>query len=87
MNYAYILLQCAGAGILGFALWLRYNSEYFADLPDVDNSTFEAFYIMCYILMGAGGVIMLVGILGCCGAVKESMCLLIVVSIHFEYKQ
>ncbi|XP_072031337.1 CD9 antigen-like isoform X2 [Amphiura filiformis] len=73
-----VILGCAGAGILGFALWLRYNSGYFQDLPDVENTSFEAFYIGCYILMGAGGVIMLVGILGCCGACKESMCLLVV---------
>lgn len=29
-----------------------------------------------YILIGAGGLVMLVGFFGCCGAVKESQCLL-----------
>lgn len=29
-----------------------------------------------YILIGAGGLVMLVGFFGCCGAVRESQCLL-----------
>lgn len=29
-----------------------------------------------YILIGAGSLVMLVGFFGCCGAVRESQCLL-----------
>lgn len=34
-----------------------------------------------YILIGAGALMMLVGFLGCCGAVQESQCMLGLVSI------
>lgn len=34
------------------------------------------FYSGVYILIGAGSLIMLVGFFGCCGAVRESQCLL-----------
>lgn len=35
-----------------------------------------------YILIGAGSLVMLVGFFGCCGAVRESQCLLGSVSEH-----
>lgn len=35
-----------------------------------------------YILIGAGSLVMLVGFFGCCGAVRESQCLLGSVSVH-----
>lgn len=34
-----------------------------------------------YILIGAGALIMVVGFLGCCGAVQESQCMLGLVSV------
>ena len=34
-----------------------------------------------YILIGAGALMMLVGFLGCCGAVQESQCMLGLVSV------
>ena len=39
-----------------------------------------------YILIGAGSLVMLVGFFGCCGAVRESQCLLGSVStMHLTY--
>uniref|UniRef100_A0A3P9MZ03 Tetraspanin 2b n=1 Tax=Poecilia reticulata TaxID=8081 RepID=A0A3P9MZ03_POERE len=37
---------------------------------------FMFFYSRVYILIGAGSLIMLVGFFGCCGAVRESQCLI-----------
>lgn len=40
-----------------------------------------------YILIGAGSLVMLVGFFGCCGAVRESQCLLGSVSTNvYEHK-
>ena len=35
-----------------------------------------------YVLIGVGGFIFIVGFLGCCGALKESQCMLGTVSIR-----
>lgn len=39
-----------------------------------------------YILIGAGSLVMLVGFFGCCGAVRESQCLLGSVSTNTLYE-
>ncbi|XP_022083735.1 CD81 antigen-like [Acanthaster planci] len=74
------LLWLAGVAMLGFGLWLRYGQQFFPNLsPSGDEdavSAVSAYNIGTYALMAAGAVIMAIGILGCCGAVKESFCLL-----------
>lgn len=35
-----------------------------------------------YLLIAVGGVLMLLGFLGCCGAVRESRCMLLTVSLR-----
>ncbi|XP_056101192.1 CD9 molecule b isoform X1 [Rhinichthys klamathensis goyatoka] len=64
----------AGTGVLAVGLWLRFDErtkELFtaADSPSV-------FLTGVYILIVAGAVMMVVGFLGCCGAIKESSCML-----------
>lgn len=39
-----------------------------------------------YILIGAGALMMLVGFLGCCGALQESQCMLGMVSVQSTVK-
>lgn len=39
-----------------------------------------------YILIGAGALMMLVGFLGCCGALQESQCMLGLVSVQSGVK-
>ena len=66
--------------MLGFGLWLRYNQVFFPHLAATSDeevlSAVSAYNIGTYVLMAVGGAIMTIGILGCCGAVKESICLL-----------
>lgn len=38
-----------------------------------------------YILIGAGALMMLVGFLGCCGALQESQCMLGLVSVQSSF--
>uniref|UniRef100_A0A9J8B7R9 Tetraspanin n=1 Tax=Cyprinus carpio carpio TaxID=630221 RepID=A0A9J8B7R9_CYPCA len=71
------LLLCfmlSGSLVLAVGLWLRFDPDT-TNLLD-ENDAPEHFFIAVYILIGAGGVMMLVGFFGCFGAVRESQCLL-----------
>ncbi|XP_059396488.1 CD9 antigen-like [Carassius carassius] len=61
-----------GSLVLAVGLWLRLDSKT-VSLLDGGPGTF---FIGVYILIAAGGLVMLVGFFGCCGAVRESQCLL-----------
>ncbi|CAM4628255.1 unnamed protein product [Leuciscus chuanchicus] len=64
----------SGSVVLAVGLWLRFDPDT-ANLL-AENDAPEHFFIAVYILIGAGGVMMLVGFFGCFGAVRESQCLL-----------
>ncbi|XP_037336188.2 CD9 antigen [Pungitius pungitius] len=63
-----------GSFVLAVGLWLRFDPET-VSLLNVDKAP-DTFFIGVYILIGAGSMVMLVGFFGCCGAVRESQCLL-----------
>ncbi|KAI4902998.1 hypothetical protein NFI96_012028 [Prochilodus magdalenae] len=63
----------SGSLVLALGLWLKFDSSTSSLL---NNGAPETFFIAVYILIGAGGTMMLVGFFGCCGAVRESQCLL-----------
>ncbi|RXN09004.1 tetraspanin-2-like protein [Labeo rohita] len=64
----------SGSLVLAVGLWLRFDPN--TDKLLTQNDAPEHFFIAVYILIGAGGVMMLVGFFGCFGAVRESQCLL-----------
>ncbi|XP_047438078.1 tetraspanin-2a [Mugil cephalus] len=64
----------AGLLVLAVGLWLRLDSDT-GKLLTGDAAPYT-FYIAVYILLGAGGLMMVVGFFGCFGAVRESQCLL-----------
>ncbi|XP_072495495.1 CD9 antigen [Notamacropus eugenii] len=64
----------AGIAVLAIGLWLRFDSQTKSIFEQEDNNS--SFYTGVYILIGAGALMMLVGFLGCCGAVQESQCML-----------
>ncbi|NP_001085363.1 MGC82181 protein [Xenopus laevis] len=64
----------AGTAVLAIGLWLRFDNQT-KTLFDSDQNT-GTFYVGVYILIGAGALMMLVGFLGCCGAIQESECML-----------
>ncbi|KAM9753574.1 CD81 antigen-like [Menidia menidia] len=68
----------AGGVILGLALWLRHDSQTsnLLILQFEDQQAPSTFYVSVYILIAVGAVMMLVGFLGCYGAIQESQCLL-----------
>ncbi|XP_072506553.1 CD9 antigen-like [Notamacropus eugenii] len=64
----------AGIAVLTIGLWLRFDSQTKSVFEQEENNS--NFYTGVYILIGAGALMMLVGSLGCCGAVQESQCML-----------
>ncbi|CAB1314582.1 unnamed protein product [Coregonus sp. 'balchen'] len=71
--FNFIFWLC-GSLVLAVGLWLRFDPKT-VQLLNGEGAP-ETFFIAVYILIGAGGVMLLVGFFGCCGAVKESQCLL-----------
>ncbi|XP_078586600.1 tetraspanin-8-like [Branchiostoma floridae x Branchiostoma japonicum] len=66
-----------GAGLLAVGIWSLVDPG-LKNLTLLDLSYFNAVSYMC---IAAGGVIMVVGFLGCCGAITENKCMLITFAI------
>ncbi|XP_006789453.1 CD9 molecule a isoform X2 [Neolamprologus brichardi] len=64
----------AGTAVLAIGLWLRLDQKTKSLFEEPDSS--YVFYTGVYILIAAGALIMVVGFLGCCGAIRESPCML-----------
>ncbi|XP_038123098.1 CD9 antigen-like [Cyprinodon tularosa] len=60
----------AGTGVLAMGLWLRFDPRT-RDLFEKEEA-FTVFLTGMYLLIAAGALMMVVGFLGCCGAIKES---------------
>lgn len=60
----------AGTGVLAVGLWLRFDAKTKEFFTAENGQT--VFLTGVYILIVAGAVMMVVGFLGCCGAIKES---------------
>lgn len=69
------LSQLGGCGILGVGVWLSITQGNFATLSSSLPSLSAA-----NLLIAIGSIIMLIGCLGCVGAVKENRTLLLSVS-------
>ena len=67
------IFQILGCAILGIGIWVRVD-ENFAEYTKIGES--QTLYAGAYILIAVGAVIMFLGFLGCCGAIKESQCML-----------
>ncbi|XP_045928587.1 CD9 antigen-like [Micropterus dolomieu] len=78
IKYAFIIfnfvLSVAGTGMLLVGLWLRLDCRTAGLFKAEDSPT--VFLTSVYFLIVSGAVIMVVGFLGCCGAIKESPCML-----------
>ncbi|XP_013907741.1 PREDICTED: CD82 antigen-like [Thamnophis sirtalis] len=62
-----------GAVILGFGIWILVDKTSFISVLQTSSSTTK---VGAYILTGVGALTMLMGFLGCVGAVNEIRCLL-----------
>ena len=57
-------------------IWARIQFSDYMKLSSHDYST------ACYVLIGAGALVIIIGFLGCCGAYKEQVCMLKTVSTN-----
>ncbi|KAM8795691.1 tetraspanin-2 isoform 2-T2 [Eudromia elegans] len=64
----------AGLAVIAFGLWLRFGGV-MAEFAS-DKRSPEHFFMGLYVLVGAGALMTTVGFFGCCGAARESQCLL-----------
>uniref|UniRef100_A0A8D1QIQ5 Tetraspanin-2 n=1 Tax=Sus scrofa TaxID=9823 RepID=A0A8D1QIQ5_PIG len=69
-----LLFWLAGSAVIAFGLWFRFGGI-MKDFSSEDKSP-EYFYMGLYVLVGAGVLMMAVGFFGCCGATRESQCVL-----------
>ncbi|NXW71963.1 TSN8 protein, partial [Hirundo rustica] len=69
----YFLLQVCGCIILGFSIWIRVSST---QQVNACSRTSTVVFAGVNLLIAVGAIIMILGFLGCCGAVKESRCML-----------
>ncbi|XP_029354601.1 CD82 antigen-like [Echeneis naucrates] len=67
-----LIFFLSGAVIMGFGLWLLLDNQSF--LVVLNNSV--PIKVACYILIGVGAFSMLMGFVGCLGAIYEIRCLL-----------
>ncbi|XP_061223977.1 tetraspanin-8 [Neopsephotus bourkii] len=65
------LFWVCGSIILGVSIWIRVSKEAQQEL-EIDSSVFAGVDL----LIAVGSIIMILGFLGCCGAIKESRCML-----------
>ncbi|XP_077194934.1 tetraspanin-8 [Paroedura picta] len=66
------LFWVCGCIILGVSIWMRVSKSAQEELQ-IDDSMFSGVYL----LIAVGSIIMVLGFLGCCGAMKESQCMLL----------
>ncbi|XP_008933660.1 PREDICTED: CD82 antigen, partial [Merops nubicus] len=69
-NLLFLLL---GAVILGFGIWILADKTSFIAVLQMSSPSLKA---AAYVLIGVGALTMLMGFLGCLGAVNEIRCLL-----------
>ncbi|XP_076967550.1 tetraspanin-8 [Tamandua tetradactyla] len=66
------LFWLCGILILAVAIWIRVSKDNQEILSSETNT-----YVAVNILIAVGAIIMILGFLGCCGAMKESRCMLL----------
>lgn len=75
-------LQLAGVAILGVGIWVKVDSGSVLNfLGKIDNMPTELSQVLNvgYLLIAVGILLVIIGFLGCCGAMKESKCMLLLV--------
>lgn len=71
-----ILFQISGIVLLAIGIWLVQEKHHYIAL--LESGTFP---VATYLLLASGGMIIVVGLIGCCGAAKDIRFLLLLVSI------
>ncbi|KAI3353302.1 hypothetical protein L3Q82_019840 [Scortum barcoo] len=78
--YSFSFMQLAGTAILGVGIWVKVDSGSLLGILDsIEDAPSELSQLanLSYGLIVVGAVLLVIGFLGCCGAVKESRCMLL----------
>lgn len=74
------IIFLAGAAILGVGIWVKVDSGSVLNfLGKIDDAPPELSQVLNvgYLLIALGALLLVIGFLGCCGAVRESKCMLL----------
>uniref|UniRef100_A0A8C2J6K3 Tetraspanin n=1 Tax=Cyprinus carpio TaxID=7962 RepID=A0A8C2J6K3_CYPCA len=74
------IIFLAGAAILGVGIWVKVDSgSVLSFLQNIQGAPGELGQVLNvgYLLIAVGAVLLILGFLGCCGAIKESRCMLL----------
>ncbi|XP_003966436.2 tetraspanin 35 isoform X1 [Takifugu rubripes] len=74
------IIFLAGAAILGVAIWVKVDSgSIFGLIEKLENAPEEVTQLLnvAYLLIALGSVLLIIGFLGCCGAMRQSKCMLL----------
>ncbi|XP_054463818.1 tetraspanin 35 [Anoplopoma fimbria] len=74
------IIFLAGAAILGVGIWVKVDSgSILGFLGKIENAPAELTQVLNvgYLLIAIGALLLVIGFLGCCGAVRESKCMLL----------
>ncbi|XP_068606218.1 tetraspanin 35 [Brachionichthys hirsutus] len=74
------IIFLAGVAILGVGIWVKVDSgSILTYLGKIENAPPELSQVLNvgYLLIALGVLLLVIGFLGCCGAVKESRCMLL----------
>ncbi|KAF7224193.1 tetraspanin-18B [Nothobranchius furzeri] len=67
------LIFLGGSFLLGVGVWVLVDPTGFREIVAANPLLFTGIYI----ILGMGGMLFLLGFLGCCGAIRENKCLLL----------
>ncbi|XP_028296846.1 tetraspanin-18-like isoform X2 [Gouania willdenowi] len=67
------LIFLGGSFLLGVCLWVLLDPMGFREIVEVNPPLFT----VVYVVLALGGMLFLLGFLGCCGAIRENKCLLL----------
>lgn len=71
--------QLGGGTLLGVGIWVSVDGQSFVNIFGALSSSVLQVVNVGYFLIVIGSILLVIGFLGCCGAQKESKCLLIMV--------
>lgn len=74
------IIFLAGIAILGVGIWVKVDSGSILNfLGKIENAPAELSQVLNvgYLLIALGALLLVIGFLGCCGAVRESKCMLL----------
>ncbi|XP_042178352.1 tetraspanin-1 isoform X3 [Oncorhynchus tshawytscha] len=72
-----LLILLGGLTLLGVGIWVRVDKGLFLQVLSPFSTLDTQFVNVCFFCIAIGGVLVLLGVLGCCGAHKGSKCLLL----------